>query len=360
MKKKNNFFKNAIIIAIITLALSATMFMSSCSNDDGDTPVVIKTTKVDSLVGDCRAVLASIDPADYTDASIATLNTKIADIVAAKKTATTQIAMDALAVQLAAAKTVFLASCLSDIPASALLFGLAFDEGTGASLTTSGTKQWTAVLTKGPSEIFGTATNLPSFIDGKKGKAMYFNNGSHLEISNYTATDLLSTKLSIAVWVKLDSTRAGNYIMSYNYWNSWKFQIQELNKPFFTVITSKGGVDADNEGGGTVANKTWTHVVISMDLSTSILDIYINGINTKHWTITGKPNLMGTVKPYATVLPLMIGSCTTYAEANTWTWSWSKTPKGWDHLVGAMDELKVYNVALTAGQVGKLYKNENK
>ena len=50
------------------------------------------------------------------------------------------------------------------------------------------------------------------------------------------------------------------------------------------------------------------------------------------------------------------------AEANaTWTsWVWARTPANWDGFIGAMDELKVYNIALTDGQVAKLYKDENK
>jgi hypothetical protein len=57
----------------------------------------------------------------------------------------------------------------------------------------------------------------------------------------------------------------------------------------------------------------------------------------------------------------MIGACTTYAEANaTWTsWVWARTPANWDGFIGAMDELKVYNIALTDGQIAKLYKDEN-
>ena len=55
----------------------------------------------------------------------------------------------------------------------------------------------------------------------------------------------------------------------------------------------------------------------------------------------------------------MVAACTTYAEAKAeWNWSWSETPAAWDGFVGAMDELKLYNVALTDGQVAKLYNEE--
>ena len=52
----------------------------------------------------------------------------------------------------------------------------------------------------------------------------------------------------------------------------------------------------------------------------------------------------------------MIGVATTFAEANTWDWAWDKVPASWDYFHGTLDELQVYNVALTAGQVAKLAK----
>jgi hypothetical protein len=193
------------------------------------------------------------------------------------------------------------------------------------------------------------------------GKAMYFNNGSHLEISDYAASDLMGSQLSIAVWVKPDSTRAGNYIMSYNYWNSWKFQLQDQNKPFFTIHTNADGwVDADNQADFSAPNNEWTHLVVTLNMSTKLLTFYVNGVNTMEWTAETKPGLTGTGPwQYKNTLPLMIAACTTYAEAKAeWDWSWAETPAGWDGFVGAMDELKVYNIALTDGQVAKLYNEE--
>ncbi|MPN10934.1 hypothetical protein SDC9_158231 [bioreactor metagenome] len=263
-------------------------------------------------------------------------------------------------VQLRAARKTFLAAAYDAIPETALIMGLGFEEGAGTQLTAAG-KAWTAVLKKGPSEIFGTATNLPTFVNGKVGKAMYFNNGSHLEISNYTASDLMGSQLSIAVWVKPDSTRAGNYIMSYNYWNSWKFQLQEQNKPFFTIHTNADGwVDADNQADFSAPNDAWTHLVVTLNMNTKVLTFYVNGVSTMEWNATSKPGLTGTGPwQYKNTLPLMIAACTTYAEAKAeWNWSWAETPAAWDGFVGAMDELKLYNVALTEGQVAKLYNEE--
>jgi len=256
-----------------------------------------------------------------------------------------------------------MAAAYGAIPASALLMGMTFDETVTSNQFTTEGKGWTAKLTAGASQVFGTNTSVPTFVTGKIGKAMHFGLGSHLEVSDYTATSIQGSQLSISVWVKPDSTRAGNYIMSYNYWNSWKFNLQEANKPFFTVTTAAGGTDADNEGGGTALNGTWSQLVVSLNLTTGTLTFYINGMSTMVWAIGTdkvKPNLTGTIKAYGTVLPLMIGACTTYAEVIA-KWDWVTPPikpQGWDYFIGSMDELKVYNVALTDGQVAKLYKDE--
>ena len=361
---KTNLFKNAFI-ACLSIALFAVV-ISGCSKTD--TPATkADQTKLTALVDSCTSLLASSTVAtDYPAAAITAFQTVLTNTkTAALSTTITQSAVDNLAVNLRAAKTTFLAAAYGAIPTTALLMGMTFDETVASNQFTTEGKGWTAKLTAGASQVFGTNTGMPTFVTGKVGKAIHFGLGSHLEVSDYNAGSLQGSQLSVSVWVKPDSTRAGNYIMSYNYWNSWKFNLQEANKPFFTVTTAAGGTDADNEGGGIAANGTWTQLVVSMNLTTGTLTFYINGMSTMVWA-TGtdkvKPNLSGVIKAYGTVLPLMIGACTTYAEVIA-KWDWVTPPikpQGWDYFIGSMDELKVYNVALTDGQVAKLYKDENK
>jgi len=360
---KTNLIKNACI-ACFSMALFAAV-LTGCSKSD--TPVTAADqTKLTATVDSCTTLLASATvTTDYPAAAITAFQTVLTNTkTAALATSITQTAVDNLAVNLRAAKNTFLAAAYGAIAPSALIMGLSFDETVTANQFTTEGKALTAVLKAGPTEIFGTATNMPSFVTGKVGKAIYFSNGSHLEISNYSAADLLGKQLSIAVWVKPDSTRAGNYILSYNYWNSWKFNLQENNKPFFTVktlATDQGYVNADNELVNSAPNKAWTHLVVSMNLTTGFLSFYVNGVMTKQWTKDTQPNLTRGTLTYSAVLPLMIGACTTYTEANTaFTWTWARTPANWDGFIGAMDELKVYNIALTDGQVAKMYKDENK
>jgi len=353
MKTKNLIKMKTLLLMLF---VSSVMILGSCKKDtsivEGD------KTELNALIVEADALSASATSADYPQAAIDTYNATLASVKTAAATPLTQAEIDNLVVNLTQAMATLNAAAYDAIPASSLLIGLSFNEGTGTQLTTEG-KTLIAKLTAGPPEIFGADTHIPSFIDGIKGKAMYFNRGSHLEINGYNSADFLINKMSIAVWVKPDSTRPGNYIVSYNYWNTWKFQIQEQNKPFFTVHTLAGWTDADNQHDFSAPNNAWTHVAISMDLTAGTLDMYVNGLSTMHWTTVDKANLTGSPTPYATVLPILIGACTTYAEAKAaWNWQWSETPNAWDHFVGAMDEFKIYNIALTDGQVSKLYNDE--
>jgi hypothetical protein len=68
--------------------------------------------------------------------------------------------------------------------------------------------------------------------------------------------------------------------------------------------------------------------------------------------------------PYTAVsasqLPLLVGAAFPYAEAIAfWPASWgAETIPNWGYFTGSLDELKVYNIALTDGQVSLLYNNE--
>jgi len=359
---KKNLFKNACM-AFLALTIFASVFTACKSNS---TVVTADQTKLTALVDSCNNLLASTTlTTDYPAAAITAFQAVVTSTkTAATNSAITQSAVDNLVVNLRAAKTTFMAASFTAIAPSAEIFGLTFDEGSGTQLTTSGSRAWTAVLTAGPTQLFGSTTPLPTFVTGKKGSAMHFGTGSHLEISNYVASDLMGTKLSISVWVKTDSVRANNYILSYNDWYTWKFQTQNDGKPFFTINTSAGGTDADNETVLSVPNTTWTHLVVSLDLVAKTMDFYVNGALTKEWTSVTKPNLTGTLMPYTAVsttkLPLLVGAAFTYAEAKAvWpaSWGWETIPN-WGYFTGSLDELKVYNIALSAGQVSKLYNSE--
>lgn len=357
MKK---FFSMAVFCLVA--ALVAPVFVS-CGDDDNE--VVKNNADLTALTTEltaCETLLAGAKTDDYPQTAIDAFKKVIDMVKTAVASDPTQTAVDNMLTQLTEAKNTFLASAYDALPSANLICAWDFDEGTGTTLTSTGTQKWDAVLTAGPTEIFGTDTQLPQFVDGIKGKALSFDKGAHLEVANYNKNALLGSELTLSVWVKPTQTAAGNYIISLNYWNTFKFNLQDENKPFFTVSTNKGGVDADNEMPQSVKNNEWAHLVVIMSYTTHTLKFYVNGELTKTWDQEGKPALAGTTwnnewaSATGKTLPLMIGACTTYEEASTWDWFGPTSV--WDCFHGLIDQVKLFNVALTDGQVNKLYNDE--
>ena len=80
------------------------------------------------------------------------------------------------------------------------------------------------------------------------------------------------------------------------------------------------------------------------------------------WTADDKPALAGNAwSVYSKTLPIMIGTTTTYEETSSWDWEWEHSAEYWNNNVGfngAIDNFRVYNIALTDGQVSGLYTSE--
>lgn len=360
MKK---YFKLVAFCLAVTLVAP---LMTSCSDDDDDKEVVkADTAALNEELTACTALLEAATTTDYPQTAIDAFRQIVTAVKTGLEKNPSQTEVDNMLTQLQEAKAAFLASAYDALPTDKMVCAWDFEKE-GDNLVSNGVKPWTAVLKAGPAEIFGTDTQKPLFVEGVKGgKALSFDKGAHLEISDYTKGDLLKDELSLSVWVKPTKTVAGNYIISLNYWNTFKFNLQDENKPFFTVATEQGIIDADNEMPQSVKENEWAHLVVVMSYKSHTLKFYVNGELTKTWDETGKPALASNtwaadyVSPTGKTLPLIIGASTTYEEAMA-AWSdWFKpSVDAWDYFHGSMDQLKLFTVALTDGQVNKLFNDE--
>lgn len=334
------------------------MILGSCK-DDEDPIVEGDKTELNALIVEADALANAATSADYPQAAIDAYKSTLATVKTAAATPLTQAEIDNLETQLTEAMNTFEAQAYGFIDEAMYLnAGWHFDEGTGTTATAFSTTKHVATFFKGNTVIMGASAMSPSWVDGVNGgKAVYLDKGAHLEVPYTTA--FLPVDLTISVWIQPIELYENNYIVSQNYWNGYKLQTQGGGKPFFTFKKVDGGiVDADNETDNSIKINQWNHVVVSVNATTKELKFYVNGTLTKTWTEANK-----SIGPLTQILtgpdpqPFIIGCVANDAELAANFMSWT-TAENFGYFRGAIDELKVYNIALADGQVSKLYNDE--
>lgn len=334
--------------ALFTVALTTPSFIS-CGSDDKEEEVVIDAVELNNTLAEAKALLAGATAEDYPQEAIASLTQLVQAVEAAQQSGlASQSAADALVKQLQDAMETFKKAAYGFIDPANIVLALDVEETIGG----------TAKPVAGTSLIF-PSTAAPTEVAGHNAtsKAWHFGAGSHVEVEGLNVQSVAGAQLTVACWVNPDEIYENNYIASMNQWNTWKFQLQSANKPFFTCHTNEDGwCDADTDGYEAPV-KTWTHQVAVMDLTKGTLTFYADGVEVRAWNIDEKGGLHGT----GLMLP----------EGNSWKFCLGaqvpnditaelegKTDSNFGYFKGSIDGFKVFNTALTAGQVKKLYKDE--
>lgn len=367
MKKILVYFLSFTLLSLVT---------TSCKDDKKKNNEGLDYKEIKELLTECQTILGdakTVHKDIYTQESIDTFE-EVIDTTASFILDTStkyQSTITGKTTTLKTAKTTFENSALNIIHNDKdLILGISFDNDTIANLVyTSGASKPKVSMEVGPKEI--ATSSKPNYIDRGKEKAMHFNKGSHLSLTDYVADDFLHTTMSVSAWVRLDELNANNYIVSLNYWNNWSLKVDEKGRAVFTFITTKDGgattnkVEANSGDSKVIPAGQWAHIIAAIDLKSENhkLTFYINGTKAKEYTATEIPALAGTVagryiSPTGKDLPLMIGTATTYEEAKSqWTGTWN-TEATWSCMRGAIDNLAIHKVALTDLQVDKLYNDQ--
>jgi hypothetical protein len=343
---------------LLMLFVSSALILGSCKDDDDDI-VEGDKTELNALIAQADALAAGATSADYPQTAIDAFKATLQTVKTAAADKLTQVQINNLLTQLTEAMNTFDSQAFGFIDETLYLnAGWNFDEGTGTTATAYSTVKHVATFFRGNTVILGADAMMPSWTDGVKGgKAILLNKGAHLEVPYTTA--FLPANLTISVWVKPSEIYEHNYIVSQNYWTGYKLQTQGGGKPFFTFKKVDGGiVDADNELDASVKVNQWTHLVVSVNGTTKELKFYVDGTLTKTWTESDKG--IGPLTQTLTApdpQPFIIGGVATDAElaANFMEWT---NADNLGYFKGAIDELKIYNIALADGQVSKLYNDE--
>jgi hypothetical protein len=351
-------------LMLLMLFVSSAVFLGSCKKDtavvEGD------KTVLNATIVEADAMSAAATTALYPQAAITSFNSTLSTVKTAAATPLTQTEIDNLDIQLKAAMKTLDSQAYGFIDESLyLVAGWHFDEGTGTIATSYSTAKQVATFTKGWTALLGASAALPTWVTGYKGgKAIYLNNGAHLEVPY--SPSFLPADISISAWIKNDVQGwENNCIVSQNYWWGYKFATQSAGKPLFTERINATAVQDYDAVEGIVAPLVWTHVVVSLNSTTKELKFFINGVLAHKFTgdngvgpLTRTLAFVDGTTTY-TPQPFLIGSFATDAEiaAKPDNFSWISTANV-ASFKGAIDELKVYNTALTEGQVGKLYNDE--
>lgn len=195
------------------------------------------------------------------------------------------------------------------------------DEGTGVITMDAGRNGNT-----------GTLTNGPTWTTGKSGGALNFD-GTNDFVSVGNANNLSTTNaITIEAWVKLPS---GGYSASHKMIASkgtgaWYFSIYN-NKVFFSPWID--GVQTYFEGTKIVSAGVWHHVVASWDSTTDAYRTYLDGEIDVNIIKTGA-NLS--------------------SNASNQVLGYFNSPGDYP-FVGIIDDVRIYNRALSATEVKDLY-----
>ncbi|MBK9565184.1 MAG: hypothetical protein IPO37_08395 [Saprospiraceae bacterium] len=168
---------------------------------------------------------------------------------------------------------------------------------------------------------FGWANSAISF-DGKQG-AVTAPNAAHLQ----------SASTTISFWVKVRSLPAQGevYLLSHGGWQErWKISLPSHGKPVFTVKTTTCCNDMDSGDGNQLKVNEWKHVVMTHDGTAD--KMYMNGVKVNEKAYAGA---LGK-----TTSPLGIG--------------YDPIDKG-NYFDGQLDEVMIFDTALTATQITALY-----
>ena len=223
-------------------------------------------------------------------------------------------------------------------PAAVALFGLALIGGFASasgptSAATSGlvaafgfdAGSGTTIADASGAGNNGTASNTTWATSGKYGRALSFN-GSTSRVTIPDAASLhLTTAMTLEAWVNKSATNAGWRDVVYkgddNYYLS--SSSSPANRPAGGGII--GGSYGEVFGSTSLATNAWTHLAVTYDGAS--VQLYVNGSQVAS---IPKQGALST-----SLNPLTIGSDPLYGQ----------------YFQGMIDEVRVYNVALSAAQI---------
>lgn len=342
---------------IICLLGTALLLAGACKKNNTpstyDTNKTALTAAIDSLTNVYNTTQDGTKPGEYANGARAALDSVImlATEVSQSDTYTQQQINNALNSLLNAAQQ-FSTQLVQQVSSANLVAYWTFNGNAGDS---SGNGNNGMLKTGWVGTSAATAVDggtLPVLVPDRFGRpnmAYYFNNGATIEVPYNNAFN--AQNFTICLWLKRDGTNANNYMVSLDRWNGYKFQLQSGNLPFLTVNTSTGDHDQDDGGTPIDSAGVWRHVAVSFTPGTE--KFYIQGKLVSTATVTGTP------LPVSSSINLSIGNELPKEDYNLTNSADPNYFYGGDYFMGALDEVRFYNTALTDAEVLSIYLDES-
>ena len=208
--------------------------------------------------------------------------------------------------------------CVTSAPlpaqSSGLVAAYSFNEGSGTSVTDSSGNGNT-----------GTVANTTWTASGKYGSALVFNGTSALVTINDAASLHLTTAMTLEAWVSASTVNAIYRDVIYKGNDAYYIEGTSTKSAFPSGGGTFGTASGEVFGTAKLTANTWTHLATTYDGAN--LRMYVNG---KLVATLAKTGVIPT-----SANPLQIGGDSLYGQ----------------FFKGNIDEVRVYNVALTLAQI---------
>jgi hypothetical protein len=201
------------------------------------------------------------------------------------------------------------------------------------------TTNWTTNTTQDISGNGNTGTlvgmSALSLVPGKIAGALRFNGRNYIKSSTNLTAISSGTAYSMALWLKTASTNAGlTSVVDYSQTTTFEYigigYGQTSHKPFFDIIDDAGNYEF-LQSGVDIEDGKWHHIVGTR--KGSAYNLYIDGLNT----ISAINTTIGTITP------------------NCFTIGYNCHLAGMQFYNGTLDDVRIYNRALSAQEVAQLY-----
>lgn len=345
----------------VAVGLSFAFFLNACKKSVSFTPPV--TTTLQQSIDSAKWYLANTSEGTqagrYTKGTQATLQTALTAaqaVLASASTTATQAQIAAATANLNAAIAAYESGLITPIASTSLVAYWKFNGNTNDS-SGNGHNGTLEVGPAGLAAVPGPVPNLTNDRFGNANSAYHFSGGGNVDVP--FSPSLNPKAITISVWERQDTAgrtdhRSDCYMVSLSRWHGYKFQMQPT-RPFFTVNTDSADIDHDAALDITIGTTTgampWHHLVVTYD-GVSDENFYVDGTMVKNWN-----TLKGAMKTLTPTYDLSIGS-----DLPNSAYSPTMTDPNYigygGYWTGDLDDIMIYNVALTATQVTQLYNQQ--